>query len=709
MTVILPYIVRVRLNSARFVYNMSLTFALQALLERHETNMVEAEEERSKMALCIQKLETDRRDLEIQNAKTIQENRSLLDQLEDLNNTVTESDAHIHSLTRTLEATRQELQRLTILAARTSKLEGQLLAMETDQSNLQTQLATSEEESRSALQRWKRAERTIEHLKEQVDRIEREAREERERHVEVVGRMERRTVVEKELESAAGRLKGAAAAASLGRPNTGSNVVSHFVKDILQDNTNLQMGIVELRELLMNSNEEVENLREQMKIHQPLVNENDEEYSNPSLHAELSKKTVLEALPELHVHHHYHRNAKGDSSGRERGLLHRKPKKKRSIVGPGAFAPPPVYQIPRAQRAGAAPVVPRHSAAAILSQTSVSVPNLAESGSSQRWSVQSSQTGRLSFANSSIPSTPQSGFRNSSLFDSIDTAIDSSRPTTPGSSDSGSPTTFSKSSFPEATFRSFSGPTGLALRSVEPQQSTTTAYSVIKGEFVKKPDTSQRRASNESSHFLEKSEGSTRHDYITPNPDSLINGDPKSMSRPFQPQLRRATSHESVLSLSGMDVHTVQQRPSQTFSGQGFTPRNPYGLALPLGAASNTSMLSPTTATGRPAFQRRGDSRDRHRSLLSGTAAADKSRSEAGRSTLGGRVGGWMWGKWGVTPTASTGNIRAKAALNAIDERASGVNQRGWIKGLRASQSAPHHVEPEVVDTSLLQETLGED
>ena len=676
---------------------MSLTFALQALLERHELNMAEAEEERSKMASSIEKLEMDKRELEIKNVKTIQENRSLLDQLEDLNNTVTSSDAHIQSLTKTLETTRQELHRLTILAARTSKLEEQLLAMETDQSNLQIQLATSEEESRSALQRWKRAERMIEHMKEQVDRIEREAREERERHVEVVGRMERRIIVEKELESAAGRLKGAAATTSLGRPNTGSNVISHFVKDILHDNANLQMGIVELRELLMNSNEEVENLREQMKIHQPLTDENDEDHSQHTLEAELSRKTALEALPELHVHHHYHRPARGDSSGKEKVSLHRRPRKRRSVVGPGAFIPPGTQTL-QAQRAGEVPFDPSYSAATILSQTSVSIPKFSDSSSSQRWSIQSSRTGQLSFANSSIPSTPKSGFRSSSVFDSVDAAMDSSRPTTAESNASGFPNVISKLTFSEPSFRCFSGPAELALRSVEPQITATTAYPVAKGETAKKP--------NESESPWEELENNIQEDFDTSKSESITSRDSESIEQCFQPRLRRAASHESVLSTSGMDVHTARQRPSQILNGQGFTSRNPFGLTM---AASNTLMLSPTIATGRPAFQRRSDSRDYQRSLLYGTAAADKSRAEAERSTFGKRVGGWMWSRWGYAPTSSTGNIRAKAALSAIDERASGVNQRGSIKGLRPPKKAPTNVEAEVVNTHLLQESLGEE
>ena len=44
-------------------------------------------------------------------------------------------------------------------------------------------------------------------LQDQIDKIEREAREDRERHVEIVGRMERRRAVEKELETARLRAK----------------------------------------------------------------------------------------------------------------------------------------------------------------------------------------------------------------------------------------------------------------------------------------------------------------------------------------------------------------------------------------------------------------------------------------------------------------------------------------------------------------------
>lgn len=169
--------------------------------------MAEAEEERRKMGVSIDKLGKDKKELEAANARTIEENRYLLDQLEEMNGTISNADAQILSLNTTLESTRKELERLTVLAAQTSQLEEQLAAMEREQNELHNQLTSTEDLERTAVQRWKGAERIIGTLQEQVDCIEREAREERARHAEVVARFERRRAVERELENAAGRLK----------------------------------------------------------------------------------------------------------------------------------------------------------------------------------------------------------------------------------------------------------------------------------------------------------------------------------------------------------------------------------------------------------------------------------------------------------------------------------------------------------------------
>ncbi|KAL9122667.1 MAG: hypothetical protein Q9187_000789 [Circinaria calcarea] len=671
---------------------MSLTFALQALLERHETNMAEFEAERRRMATGMEKLEMDKRELEAANVKAIEDNRNLLDQLEDLNTTVSHSETHIQSLTETLLATRQELQRLAILAGRTTTLEEQLLAMEIEQSDLHNQLAATEEGYRSSMLRWKKAERTIEHLQEQIDRMEKEVREERERHVEVVGRIERRTVVEKELETAAGRLKGTAAVTSLGRLPTGSNVVSHFVKDILQDNANLQIGIVELREMLMSSNQEVENLRERMMLHQAVADGDEDGNHQSSLAAELSKKTPLEALPEFHVHHHYHRPSKGDGLTRDRVSAHRKPRRKRSVAIPGIFTPPSGSQTPQRPGTLSRGATPPSSAATILSQTSVTIPPV-PSKSSHRWSMRSSQTG-ATLLPSSVPSSPRSGFRNSSVFDSLDNAIES-RPTTAGSSTS-SPLSGARDhcKLADNTYQSVSGPPAL-------QPMSSSSQSALASD----PLIDNEQRVNAGSEFIVSSPGS-----------ASSAGDLCSIEQEFQPRLRRATSHESVLSLSDMQPHPVQQDSSYVSRGSRlFNPQNRYPLRSPtLGYVSNNAVISPTNAIGRPAFQRQGDSSTYHRSLLSGGAGRrlqpeSDARSEAKKSNIGKRVGGWMWGKWGVAPMASTGNFRAKAALSAIDVRPPGVNQRGPVRGLNPPKRAPSTVEAVEVDTNLLRESLGEE
>jgi chromosome segregation ATPase len=244
---------------------MPLTFALQALLVRHEAYVADSERERKQMIATIEKLEQEKLDLEAKNAQTIKANRDLLDRLEHLNDAVASSDAHIQALSDTLRSTEDEIERLSALAARTQLLEQQLMDLEKEQLQLQSNLDAKLVDERTAIQRWKTAERTIGDLQDQIDRIEKEAREERERHVEVVARMERRMAVEGELNTAAGRLK-----AKAGHEKAGTNVVSHFVKDILLDNANLQHGILELREMLLNSNEEVERLRDQLKVHQPV-------------------------------------------------------------------------------------------------------------------------------------------------------------------------------------------------------------------------------------------------------------------------------------------------------------------------------------------------------------------------------------------------------------------------------------------------------
>jgi hypothetical protein len=660
---------------------MPLTFALQALLVRHEAYILDSEQERASMSATIETLAADKRELEAKNAKTAEENRSLLEQLDGLNDAVAQSDEQIQTLTETLEKTQAELARVSVLAMRTEALERELALIEREQAHLQETITSTKEDERSAIQRWRNAERMIYSLQDQMDRIERESREERERHIEVVGRMERRRAVEKELQSAAGRLKGAAAAKT-----TGSNVVSHFVKDILQDNANLQMGIVELREMLINSNEEVERLREQLQFHQP-ISPNQSCITTPTLQKELGFEPIVNQ--ELHVHHHYHTPlpSKEEPAKARTQVPRRVKKKSRNVITSGHFAPPSHSRngsISRLSGGGSSNKASSSSSAAILSQTSVTVPN-----NSHRWSIHSNQT-TASTAFSSVPNSPNSNSHTtSSIFDRVysDAAFDSSRPTSPDSNDPGSPM-FLPSNGPHdfggkldtalykhsrkgsqslkppslSQLRSASMPNTIPNKSA-PVSATVTAMNSDNQHLDDALDVEEIFLSPSGHPTIpeENEDISDSHSFSTQTPSTDINTDDIYSHMHTRPVLRRHASHESLISVSGMDIHTLQSCPSQLLF--------PNSLRFGSPSTSITStqpVLSAMTATAtRASISRRGlDSSAYNRSLLYGTAADQRGtlRAKPSKETLGQRVGGWVFGKWGSTPTSTPPSSRDSSA-----------------------------------------------
>ena len=673
--------------------SMSLTFVIQALLARHEAYIAEAAEERRKMAGSVEKLEADKKELQASNTRTIEENRYLLDQLEEMNGTVSNSEAQILSLNTTLESTRKELERLTVLAARTSHLETQLTSLELEAAGLHHQLASREEETRTAVQRWKGAERTINVLQEQVDRIDREAREDRLRHAEVVKRFERRRAVERELENAAGRLKGAAAATSIGKD--GSNtVVSHFVKDILQDNANLQLGIVKLREMLMGSNEEVENLREQMMLHRPVQPHAERPGSGESLKSELARTPVNDGVlsPDIHVHHHYHAAPKVNTA-RERPAGLAKTKKRRNITSPGLRTPSSGTQTPRTPRTFGAQSMQSGtdlSTAAILEQTSVTIPPCRL----HQWSSQSSQPP------SSLPSSPQSAFRNSSVFDTVDDNMCSSIPTTPGSTTLGSPCIYprhSKRNSDVSTRSLATQPTHSVPQSMSDLMQAADRHGIDDPtEFIKSPLLDR-------STILEVPEDDSKLCFLDDHFEPHGNFQQTySRAQQIHPRIHRASSHESLLSTRGIDVPKLRSKRSQ-----GLNPRSSFGPSV----ASIGPVTDSTAAVAQASQRNRGyDSSNYNRLLLrhaSTSPAAPASTPTAEKSTLGKRVGGWVFGKWGVAPAKSTGNLRAVDALSAaVSESSIDKKTGGSVRGRKAEKRLSTHVEAVGIDETLLQESL---
>lgn len=658
------------------------------------------------MVASIEQLEKDKRDLEAENTRMIEENRELLDQLEGLNISVAESDAHIKSLTVTLTSAQCEVRRLTVLESRTTQLEAQLLALETEQAHLQEELGATKEEGRSAVSRWRLAESTLRDLRDQVERIEQERNDERERHAELLDRMERRKAVESHLQSDAGAQEDRSA-----KPGPGVvPVVSHFVRDILQDNANLQMGLLELREMLQSSNEEVQNLREQIVLHQPLAFEN--EGASIPLSDELEEKDPLRRISqELHVHHHYH--APSETNAPKKLPSYRRPRRKRGVLPIGVITPSNGSQTPRTP-SQSRDFSKSSATAALLSQTSVSVP---PHSSHNRWSLQSVATGSPII--SSIPSSPTSGRRTSSIFDRMDYGFDSSRPTSPESNGVASPLfdNHHRKGASLSSFRSFSGPTvPQADQSTPAALNSSNLANPAPGLFTPVPV-----KTHQTPQVLELAPEATMSPPVHPTipeeledecPESqLPHPDTESDPQPeesdlqegfFTPPgphgaLRRAASHESLLSVSGMDIHTLRDRPSQSFF-----------------AVSSSKAVVDTTNVTANSMQHNFE-RPFHASsriLLSELAPARSSEATTEtRQGLGQRVSGWVWGKWGVAPIASSGNLRAQASANTTPfdlSRPPGINQKGPIPGLRPPKRTPSAIHVKVIDEGLLKESLEE-
>ncbi|KAJ6098648.1 hypothetical protein N7467_000183 [Penicillium canescens] len=706
----------------------------QALLHRHESYMAEAEEDRHRLVASIDDLERERQEVQAENARIIEENRSLLEQLDSLNKAVAESDSYAKTLTSNLESTQSELRRLTAAAARAADLEAQLAVMETEQSKLQESLVLAHEDEQSAVQRWRKAETTLRDLHDQIDRIEKEAREERERHTEVVERMERKRAVERELDNAAGRLKGAAAASELKRNAGGTTVVSRFVKDILQDNANLQVGIMELREMLNTSNEEVQNLRDQVLSHQPLAGVDEEDNREPTtvttLSEELEAKEERRVSQEFHIHHHhYHTPGK-----KEKVSINRRMKKRRPAIGSpvalhSAQGQSPRRTLHRSQSSGS-------SMSTILSHTSVSIPP-----QSRRWSLQS-------HAADSLASSPQSAFRTSSIFDRVERGAEFSQATSPDS------TVFSSPVMGARNFKALDMPFqpigDFDNHDAQDDLSSFDDDLYHRQDFSNTGDNVSREPA-----IPEESEPSPQGPYFPSSTrrESLKNADDDFFSMQAQTSsLRRSTSHDSLLSVSvaGMDIHTPNTRhmrmgdwhpgmriPQRILSPSVELVSTPPVISAPaiIANRSASSGHSSQSLLASMAVSKSNKSTDAS-SITSADSNSTASTAATGprKATLGRRVGGWVFGRWGMSPISSDGEVDTPAQNPSIEStpaptptpaphtqapkspdpmalrfRFPGVNQKGPIMGLRPPPSAPISIHVQGIDENLLRESLAEE
>lgn len=722
-----------------------LTFALQALLSRHESFVAESQEESARLNNTITRLEIDRTSLQSANEEIVAENRQLLKQLENINASYKTSDDTVKSLETLLRDTELEVRRLNALARRAEELEVRVQHLDLERSALMRKLEDGEVEGRSTLMRWRQSERKVKQLEMEVEKIEWEARLEREKHDEVVVRLERERVLERELGGAEGRLKGAAALHGIGN-GTNNNVVSSFVRDILQDNAGLQAGIVELRELLQSSNDEVQNLRQQVIHHQPLLEEEpaEEEVSN-SLPLD-QQVSWTEPLPNqsqraVHVHHHYHAKL---APKRDRPPTIRRTSRRRAVMNTGT----PDSSVPstpssRPQRYHSSPIIPF--------QLHQPQPER------ERWSTQSGAT--FSSTVSSLPSSPRSGLdRYGSLFDRIDVDEESSRPTSPESTVDYMSTDMEPSveadlkdrrlnSF-EAVIEDegevFESPTSEDKENEPPEKSLSTAKILTSQDLT--PKTSQVSTPSkpifiapleprppDAHHILEEDEvpTPTAEQHTAAPPDDEKEPDFRTQLPEIRPSLHRSGSHDSLVSISGMDIH-LAKRPSALLRIRG----NSAHFALSPSSTRTVSASQPvagivgvTAISSQRSFS--SDNQGPAGRSLQSIAGVTPTKSSSPQAAGLGRLGGWMRGKWGVAPVKSVADLRSSTLSTApasampvaipaerpslpssigssMMGRTPGINQSGAIPGFLIPQKAPSEVTTTVIDAEGLKEVLQE-
>ncbi|KAM0254390.1 hypothetical protein ACHAQJ_006859 [Trichoderma viride] len=649
----------------------------KALLARHEAYMADAERDRLRLNTRIERLQTDKQELEADNVAKGEENNQLLDQLELLNSTVFDSDAKIKSLEACLLVSQQAIRRLENAAARAAEADHHLKILEEEQDKLNGELRASKEEARSHAQRFKEAQRGILDMQDQLERMEQEALLERQRHDEIMEKVERQREVEKHLDAAAVRLKGAAASKSITDNRQGSKIVGHFVRDLLQDNANLQLGIAELREMLISSNDEIQSLREQLMFHQPLA---DDPSPASTLKAELEPSLFENSKPsqEFHIHHHYHVAAKQEV---------RKPKKKRQGLLPGIFTPPATISSrssspgPWAQRR----LVSSPTAPVLSKAGGDTTPITAISSAWHEFSTPSEMS-------SSLPNSP-------GIFDHSGTETESlMSPTT--SYDPMSPT-WRASHRKRASAASSCSFQSLSIIDIEPgtagiQNPYRFSSGIIHEEDEDLPTNASAAATNPDT-----SKDASTDDGTNQSIDAIAELVPRRSSR-----LRRIASHESIMSLSGgLDIHTLQIRPSQ------MTLR-------PLGGADAvvTGVIAQPIMSTK--YSKRSDAalRDHFAGLQlpkrSSTPTSDMSASssQASRNGVGslGKLVGWRpWGGAG-----NMGEGLPKPAEKQAPKRAPGINQPGAVPGFQQywisqqRKNAPARVTAEAVDHTALSQSL---
>lgn len=690
-------------RSRQFGFSMSLTWCLQALLARHEAYVSNAEQERLHTTRLIGELEEAKRKLAAENSKAIDENRSLLCQLEELNESLLDSDAQIKTLTVTLQEAEAEVQHLAGIASRTVRLETQLEALELEHAELQQTVLVTKEQEKSANQHWKRAEKALAALQEDVERVGKDAEVEHERYIEVLGRLERRREVELELNNTRKEARRQDSTRHEGQPQAGISVVSQFVNDILQDNANLQTDLVELRERLLDSQEDTDRLREQLMTHESITPSHIDSLQSRSLARDMELVSTA-GTRELHVHHHFH-----EPGHTKEGVSLRQPRKRDTPAGLLRSSTSSKERHAHIRLPIRAQTERSLAAAAILSRTSVSVPVASPVAARSRLSthtVQSDSTGL-----SHLSSSPPSSHRHSDVFErtTSENTADISRPTSPDGTDISSPVRASAQRFKSSQLAS-SGPFAPKL---------CHSFSVTRGSGESSLNRTTGEYDRFDSNLPDHKMSTLRHlppgtgarSLETGNEPRNSIGSPTNVNSSPCLKLRRTSSHDTLLSVSGMDIHTLKQRPSQLIvTGSGLFPKAALGAASPSAAlASSKPVLGAMVTASRSSLASSSASTSAYNHVaIRGSEKIGAARANLAavnsenKGQYGKRLGDWVWARLG------TGNPRSNAGQSMLQESTARTDEKKAPKGQGSLSITPVPVVATEVDEDTLRECLLE-
>ena len=679
---------------------MSLTWCLQTLLVRHEAYVVEAEEGRSRMDATIRTLEAEKRTLQMDNIKSIEENRSLLDLLEEMNTSIGDSEAEQESLKSRLLSTQQELHRVAMMAARTMRLEMELETMEQEHDQLHQALISAQGHERRATQKWRKAERSTGHLQEELERLELEAAEERQEHAEAVARLERVQGTATSRTSSGKRRRSGSRSRGPDEMREGGAVVSNFMQGVLQDNMKLHTDLSELRGMLINAHDETDRLRDHILIHQEIP-AHDGSISKSAtqgheLAAELARALGQPAGAEPD-------EVSGQSSGSATVSPEATPQPDLDAVGLSVQLP--ALHPGRPLHAEWLSANRKSSRAASASQGQrLGSPESSTSDTLQRWSSQSTNTtttNSASTALSSVPNTPMSARCFPTMFDkAMADKILGSRPTSPESCRSTleTPTLYSTTN------------DGRCRRDPISLASSRTTLASASHRAPLGIDFDARSLNNPPRAVEDQTLGSSYQDFVP--------GKRTFASASTDPLLRRVASHESLISVSGLNIPSDGVPASQRLvRGKGFLPRMGPSPVIPSAGSvsSHRALGAMSSRSGVSSLQpKHGNSSSAiNRSLLQNS---QRSISASGgllpvvvpiKDVFGMKFGDWTWSKWGTKVPGSSQVKQEKAGLPSTVTAAPPIRPTDAMGMLKASREASGVVASEV-NVALLQEALSE-